>query len=184
MTIDNINEKIIFKSLAKPQKCSKQIGRWLLVLLILGLLFYFYTLGHLTGLLNFLLLLTFAVLFIAVLYGLVYNFFIHDSKNKNYLYLLTEQHIIIAKDSIIIKNEKIINFKMIQICREKNNYGDVILFKVNYNNIANNLFPKQNKIELLGVESPRELVNLIHNINHDIYVFDDKFKKSSKNEEV
>ena len=181
MTIDNINEKIIFKSLAKPQKCSKQIGRWLLVIIILSLLFYFYTLGHLTGLLNFLLLLTFGVLFIAVFYGLIYNLFIHDNKNKKYLYLLTEQHLIMAKDSIIIKNEEINNFNMIQICREKNNYGDVILFKVNYNNIANNLFPKQNKIELLGVENPRGLVDLILKINPNIYVYDDKFKHPNKN---
>ena len=38
MTIDSINEKIIFKSVAKPQNSSKQIGRWLLIMFTLGLL--------------------------------------------------------------------------------------------------------------------------------------------------
>ncbi len=176
MTIDNINEKIIFKSVAKPQNSSKQIGRWLLIMFTLGLLYYFYSLWKITGLLNVLILFIFIILFIVALYGLIYNLFIHDRKNKNYLYLLTEKHLIIAKDNIIIRNEEIASFNSVQICREKNNYGDLIFLNINFDNILSNVFPKQNKMELLGVENLREMVNLLLAINPDIYISDDKIK--------
>ena len=118
----------------------------------------------------------FIILFIVALYGLIYNLFIHDRKNKNYLYLLTEKHLIIAKDNIIIRNEEIASFNSVQICREKNNYGDLIFLNINFGNILSNVFSKQNKMELLGVENLREMVNLLLAINPDIYISDDKIK--------
>ena len=71
---------------------------------------------------------------------------------------------------MVLKQKKISDIECVQILREKNNYGDIIL-----NFSADSLIQKmKNVMSLEGVENPRKIVELISNINKNIHIYDDR----------
>lgn len=165
-------EEILFYEVVEVNKSSKQIGRSLLLFVIL-ILFWWLFIAEIKNVMvldfKFLLILVaLCALTIAFIYGIIYNLFF-KAKKKNNEYFVTNKRIALynSKHGFIEKN--IAEIEHIGIVREKNNYGDII-FNFYGDSLINQL---KNSLCFESVQNPRKVVELIFSLNDKIHIYDD-----------
>ena len=173
-------EKIIYELRANINKTSKQILRWIFLFIILNI--FGYIIYRFKEEIPIFIVLGYLIITIFSIYGLIYIIFIYP-KNKNNKYILTNKRVITISNSTNVSFCYIDDISMAEICREKNNYGDLIFHKINSNSdltriLKNKFFIKNDNshIDFLGIENPRKVLDTILSMNNDIYVFDDHIK--------
>ena len=173
-------EKIIYELKANINKTNKQILRWIFLFIIL--IIFGYIIYRFKETIPFAFVLGYVIITIFSIYGLIYIIFIY-SKNKNNKYILTTKRVIAIDHSANVSFCYINDISFAQICKEKNNYGDLILHKINSNYnptkiLKSKLFMQNDSshIDFLGIENPRKVLDNILSINNNIYVFDDHIK--------
>ena len=166
-----MNEEIIWQGTSQPNKSSKQLGRFIILFLVLALFWFlnvkFIIGGPLIFVIPFNLVLI--ILCIALLYGFIYNLFFH-SKTFGYEYIITKDKLRITNKGKIIKEELINNCNYASLIREKKSYGDLI-FKSS---------KKENDIVFIGIKNPQEVLELVLKINNKLYITNDKITFSLK----
>lgn len=167
------NEQLLFYGFSNVSKTSKQYGRYILGFVVVALFWTLEIIGIKNeGRINFdvvLIIIVLCVLTLGLIYGFVHNVLLKYKSNNNE-YFVTNKRIATYSSKSGFKTKKISDIECVQILREKNNYGDIIL-----NFSADSLIQKmKNVMSLEGVENPRKIVELISNINKNIPIYDDR----------
>lgn len=165
------DEELLFYGVADVSKTGKQLGKFLLLCVVLGGFWAVLILAlKNNGILSIMPLVIVLASFTTLsMYGLVYNLFL-KYKNKNNEYFVTNKRIALynssKKDFRIEYISKIENMGLV---RENNNYGDII-----FNFHESSLMEQaKNGMCFEGVENPRRVVSLITNTNKNIHTYDD-----------